>query len=400
MNDGFFSSRELNQTISQPKLIARCGECGLHRTCISPRMPVSGEGKKSVLIVAEAPGEREDRENTQLVGRSGQYLRDVLEDLDCDLDDDCWKTNAIICRPQENETPTNKQIDCCRPNITKLINELQPNVIIPLGSVAIKSLMIPIWQEAVGAITRWAGWIIPNHFPNAWICPNYHPSYLIRNDDPVLDLWFERYLEKAIKLTSKPWKKDPPDYQKKVECIKEPRRAARILRGMMERGGPFAFDYETEGLKPDNKNLSIVSCAVCWRGKRTIAYPWQGEAVKASRELLAGFEFKMAHNLKFEERWTRREFGHGVTNWWWDSMLAAHTLNNTTGITSLKFQSLVRLGQPRYDAHISPYLESESSNKPNRIGELDIEDVLLYNGMDAILTYKLAELQQKDVGVL
>ena len=34
-----------------------CATCGLDQTCTTPRMPVHGEGKKRILVIAEAPGE-------------------------------------------------------------------------------------------------------------------------------------------------------------------------------------------------------------------------------------------------------------------------------------------------------------------------------------------------------
>ena len=38
-------------------------------------MSPTGKGRKKILIVAEAPGKQEDRDNIQLVGKVGKYLR-------------------------------------------------------------------------------------------------------------------------------------------------------------------------------------------------------------------------------------------------------------------------------------------------------------------------------------
>jgi len=100
-----------------------------------------------------------------------------------------------------------------------------------------------------------------------------------------------------------------------------------------------------------------------------------------------------------EERWTLKTFGHGVTNWGWDTMLAAHCLDNRPGICSLKFQALVRLGVPSFNETTEPYLANVKGSPYNRIDEIYPPALLLYNGMDARLEYKLAMVQMKDMGL-
>ena len=62
-------------------------------------MPVSGEGRKGVLIVAEAPGYNEDQQGVQLVGNAGQELTRLLFNIGVRMRRDCWLTNSVICRP-------------------------------------------------------------------------------------------------------------------------------------------------------------------------------------------------------------------------------------------------------------------------------------------------------------
>lgn len=393
MPKGFFSPI-LNQAVHTPR-VSYCGECGLSGGCRSPKMPWTGEGRKGILVVAEAPGEMEDRENTQLVGKAGQRLRRTLRKLGVDLDRDCWKTNAVICCPEKR--PTERQVVCCRPNLLKTIDLLKPDVILLLGTASVKSLIGHVWKEDVGAIGRWVGWRIPCQRSNAWLCPTWHSSYLLRQSDPVLDLWFENHLEAALELEGKPWPDGTPNYAAQVERIYEPSRAAGVLRKMVERGGTVAFDYETDRLKPDHPDASIVSCAVCWEGKKTIAYPWHGEAIKATGELLRSGLGKIGALLKFEQRWTNRVFGHGVRNWQWDTVATAHVLDSRSAITSVKFQSFVRLGMGPYDEEVGPYFRADSSNEPNRIREIPLDRLLLYNSLDALLEFKIAELQRKEM---
>ena len=354
-------------------------------------MEPTGKGLKKILIVGEAPGEQEDSNNTQLIGRAGKLLRRKLKKLDIDLDRDCWKTNAVICRREKDKTPEDYMIKACYPNLRKTIQKYNPNVILLLGAPACKSLLWETWGDDIGRVGRWGGFVIPCRNPNAWIVPTYHPSHILKKDDKILELMFERHLELGIsKRKNKPWI-EIPNYKKQVEIITKPSQAVSFIRDIQD--GIIAFDYETNCLKPEGEGTEIISCSICYNGKRTISYPWQGEAIEATSELLKSPIPKIAANLKFENKWTKVKLGHWVKNWYWDTVVAAHVLNNAPGITSVKFQSFVLLGQEKYNEHIEPFLKEAGKNKFNRIKQIDINDLLLYGGLDSLLEYKIAMKQ-------
>jgi hypothetical protein len=251
-------------------------------------------------------------------------------------------------------------------------------------------------------VGRWVGWQIPNRRWNCWICPTYHPAYLLRSKDGTPELFVRKHLEEALGLEGRPWEK-VPDYSKRVKKELDHYKAAEEIDALEDFEGPVAFDYETTSLKPDGPEAEIVSCslAVDWEregGLDAYAFPWVGEVIPAMKRLLHSKVPKIAHNMKFEERWTRKVFGRGVRNWHWDTMQAAHVLDNRRGITSLNFQSFVHLGQAPYDEDIKPFLKSTGPGKPNRIRELKLTDLLLYGGLDALLTFMLAQKQMKEMG--
>jgi uracil-DNA glycosylase len=371
-------------------VLPRCGSCKLRRGCESPRMPASGKGRRRILVVAEAPGAEEDRRGEQLIGRAGQLLRKYLRRLGVDLDRDCWKTNAVCCRPPDNRTPTDTEIEACRPMVMEDVRNLQPLVILLLGGSAVKSVVGSVWHS-VGPIGRWVGWRIP--WRGSWLCPTWHPSYLLRDEkNEALSLLFDRHLE-AVLAVEKP---APPPPECKPDLIYEPDKAAAAVRTFIDNDAPAAFDFETDRLKPDHPDARIVTCAISDRS-RTVAYPMVGEAEKATGEFLHSTTPKVGWNIKFEERWTRRAFGRGVRNWIHDGMQAAHVLDNRPEITSLKFQAFVRLGFPPYADAVDKYLKAPSSNKANRIRHADLGDLLLYNALDAFLTLRIGVDQMEEL---
>lgn len=345
-----------------------------------------------MLVVGEAPGETEDDAGRPFIGKAGQFLRESLSEHGIDLDKDAWTTNAIICRPPNNQTPDEKQIDYCRPNLVKTIENLNPQVIIPLGKTALTSVLRGLWDK-IDTLERWVGWRIP--YEKHWICPTYHPSYLMRMHSETLDRMFGEHLAQAFAIQRNPPRQ--PNWKERIHVVTDPKVAAVEIAQIQEQGGWVAADYETTCIKPEWPEGKIVSCAVS-NGKHTVSYPFVGKAVIATKDLLLSDNTrKIASNLKMEQRWTIKTFGEGVHCWGWDTMLAAHALDNRPGICSLKFQSFVRLGVPIYNRNIEPFLESHRGPY-NRIQEVELRRLLFYGGMDAILEYYLARKQRKDLG--
>ena len=405
MPQGFFAS-SAKPAPKTTGIVPHCGACGLHKTCESPRMPVTGDGELGVLIVAEAPGHNEDEQGIQLIGKAGQKLRKVLKKIGIDLDRDCWKTNAVICRPKTasdaNRTPTKQEIEYCRPNLIQTMKELKPRVVILLGGPAMESVIGHLWRPDIGPVGRWVGFQIPCQRPNMWICPTYHPSFLERQEDEVLDLWFERHLEGAFNLTGRPWA-EKQEWDKQVQVVMDDEDAAACLKKSLElQNGAIAFDYETTTLKPDTPWSEIVCCSVAWgitEPELTISFPWRGKAKEAMRELIRSPVPKIAQNMKFEDRWTRKEFGHGVRNWVHDTMLMMHAMDNREGICGLKFQAFALLGFPSYNDSVEPFLSAgKGSRGKNKVLECDRAELLRYCGLDSMLEFRLAAKQIQLMG--
>jgi uracil-DNA glycosylase family 4 len=353
-------------------------------------MKYTGKGRLKILVVGEAPGQEEDQEGEQFIGRAGRRLKRELKQQGINFFRDCWKTNALRCRPKDNKTPDSKQIAFCRPALFAEIAELKPKAILLFGAVAGEAVLGHLWERGKKfSMSQWLPWVIPYQPYNCWISTHYHPSYLERAHSELIDVLFRKGLKTALEKKGRPWKQ-VPNYADDVEIIYEASKAAKALRDFKKT--MFAFDYEANCLKPEYEGAEIVSCSFS-NEHRTISFPWVGEAVEATGKLLASPSKKIGCNIKFEERWTRHFFGHRVRNWYWDAMLAAHILNNAAGITSLKFQAFVRLGLPAYDTQIEPYLQSPKGKHLNQIRKVPLKNLLLYGGTDSRLTREIAFLQ-------
>lgn len=353
-----------------------------------------GLGRKQVLIVGEAPGETEDEEGRPFIGKAGQRLRETLSSIGILMDKDCVTTNALICRPPHNATPDEKRIDWCRPNLSNAIKETEPRVIITLGRAALVSVIKNHWKGNVRTLDQWSGWKIPIG-GKYWVCPTYHPSYLLRSNSPLLDQHFSDHLEEAFAI-----KRDPPalsESDKYVELLYDEHHVYAALREIAERGGWAAIDIETNCLKPEYEKARIYCCSVS-NGKKTVAYPWIGKNIETTKKFIRSPRIQMiGAQIKMEERWFQKEFGVGVIDWGWDTVIAAHCLDNRAGITSLKFQVFVQFGIETYNENVEPYLEQHKGHL-NRIHEVELGTLLEYNGHDTLFTYHLARKQRKMLG--
>ena len=411
---GFFSDEEVKVTTPINKKISdtvpACSYCKLYKSCISPKMRPSGKGKKGILIIGEAPGENEDKRGTHFVDVTGRFLRERLEMFDIDLDRDCWKVNAINCRPikkGKNREPTNKEIDYCRPIVFNAIKEYQPKVIILLGGKALRSFIGHRWKKDIGLITKWVGWNIPDQDVLAWVIPTYHPSFIVRNDhtrgEDMALKELDKHLERAIQLTEEPVPLYPlKEQRKKVIKLNNPHEIIQYLKQINQmEGRAHAFDYETTGLKPHSSDQKVLCASICSSFEEAYSFPLDHPKVKILfNEFLSNRRIKkVASNMKYEHNWSRVKLKTIIKGWLWDTMLAAHIIDNRRGITSLKFQTYVQFGIVDYDSEISRYLETGYGNDINKAETCDFDKMLEYNGLDSLFEYKLAYKQIKELGL-
>jgi uracil-DNA glycosylase family 4 len=395
---GFFSAEEMGK----PDF---CDECGLFRTCNSPKMSYTGNGKKKALIIAEAPGEEEDLQGIQLIGQAGQLLRSCLKSLKLDLDNDFWKINSVNCRPPKNRKPTKKEIQHCKPNVEKVIEELKPTFIWLMGGVAIDSLFLDIvsGEQSIG---KWRRYVIPFHKYNAWVIPMYHPSYVNRNKDAKLKMVFESDLQYAASCLSMD-RPTPFDYENRVKKLTVFHDVITELENAHKAETIF-FDYETSSLNPYQKDQKIWSVSFATNSEEAFAFPFHYPGAWDEIELSA-IELmwksiledpdikKVAHHLKFEDKWGRGVLNVKTQNLHWCTMTTQHILDDRPETTGLKFQAFVRWGVLDYEKETQKYIQETDEKGYNKLYLCPIPKLLQYGGLDSLFGFKLLEEQTRQI---
>ena len=400
--EGFFTSKEIECKSRPDGKKYTCSVCGLYKTVNTPRIPPVGNFKKRILNIGQSPSDIDDKLGTHWAGRAGKKLEKVYKQLGIDLFEDCLNINACHCRTSEEDgsgrPPTTTEISCCRKTTLKIIEEYKPQLIVLFGDSALYSVIGHRWKKELGTISKWRGHSIPDQDFKAWICPVFHPQILLNSKYGVEEAIWLNDLEEAIKTLDKtfPIYKEP-----KIEVIED----LSVLREF--RSKVIAFDYETTGLKPYASGHKIICCAVATTPDFAYVFmmPKSRKARQPFVDLLANKDIsKIAHNMKFEDTWSRVILRQKVEAWWRDTMLCAHVLDNRPGITNLKIQTYLRFGVVDYASEISPYLESVdgTTNGFNRIEQLIAlpngdRKLLKYCALDAINEYRLYKEQELDM---
>lgn len=88
-----------------------------------------------LVVVGEAPGEDEERENRPFVGKSGQLLQDLFRraDIPWEL---CYVMNVIPWRPAKNRTPYPYEIMASWRRVEREIEIIGPFVVVAVGGTA------------------------------------------------------------------------------------------------------------------------------------------------------------------------------------------------------------------------------------------------------------------------
>lgn len=399
---GFFNKKETQSNSRPDGKIYSCASCGLIKNCQNPKMKASGNFKKGILNIGNQTTIIDDKKNKQWQTKEGKFLQSIYSELGIDLFDDCLNINAVNCvsldNKKQNRLPNNYEIDCCRKSILKLIKKTQPKIIILFGNEALYSVIGKKWKKDFGTIKKWRGFSIPDQEHKAFLFPVFNPKYVMHSEKEVLTVW-KQDLNNAFSYLDAKFKK----YKKpNINYINDLTPLKQIKNSLV------AFDYETTGLKPHAKGHRIVcaSIAVDENNVFVFSIPKKRKELQPFIDILKNNQIgKMAHNMKFEDTWTNVRLKTEINYWAWDSMLAAHILDNRPEITGLKFQTYINFGIIDYSSEIEPYLkgiESKNGNSLNKILELydnkvNEKKLLEYCALDSIFQYRLAMLQIKKI---
>jgi DNA polymerase len=119
--------------------IRRCDQCRLADTRTNA---LCGEGHPhaELMLIAQAPGQQEDKQGRMFIGPSGRVLDELLQANRIDRSE-VYMTNLIKCMLPKNRKPKSDEITVCSPFLDREIELIDPGILVPLGYYATRYLL-------------------------------------------------------------------------------------------------------------------------------------------------------------------------------------------------------------------------------------------------------------------
>jgi uracil-DNA glycosylase len=157
------------------KEVQACTKCPLHETRTKAVFG-AGDADAEVMFVGEAPGAEEDRQGLPFVGRAGQLLNQMLEEVGLSRED-VFIANVLKSRPPGNRDPQPLEIEACRPYLFEQVRLIEPRVVCTLGNFATKLL-----SGNPAGITRVRGTPQVHELGGrtVFLLPLFHPAAALR----------------------------------------------------------------------------------------------------------------------------------------------------------------------------------------------------------------------------
>ena len=160
--------------------------CGLKKTATNT---VFGDGnpQAKIVFIGEGPGAEEDRQGLPFVGASGQLLDKMLDSIGLDRSN-VYFSNIVFWRPPGNRTPTVGETALCMPFVERLMELIDPEILVTLGGPAAKAMLAE--TSGVGRLRgKWYTYSTPRLSRPVKATAMFHPAYLLGSPAHKREAW-------------------------------------------------------------------------------------------------------------------------------------------------------------------------------------------------------------------
>ena len=178
-----FSAEQIAQ-MDWDELSAAVAGCRACKLCSTRKNTVFGSGSREakLLFFGEGPGADEDAQGLPFVGRAGELLTKMINAMQFSREE-VYICNTIKCRPPNNRNPEPDETAACRAYAERQIELVKPEVIVILGSVALRFLFPNLYGGIRSLRGKW------QDYRGIKVMPTYHPAYLLRNPASKAETW-------------------------------------------------------------------------------------------------------------------------------------------------------------------------------------------------------------------
>lgn len=166
--------------------VTNCRKCPLGYERIQAVFSV-GNPKSPLVFIGEAPGFQEDHRGEPFIGRAGELLNKMIEEVLGLKRQDIYITNVVKCHPMTNpknpeakgndRPPTKEEIEACHLWWQGEMEIIKPKIVCVLGASALSAILgekVSVGEYKGKTFTR------PN-LPGITLFVTYHPAAILRN---------------------------------------------------------------------------------------------------------------------------------------------------------------------------------------------------------------------------
>ena len=404
-----------------------CKKCERHTTKGKCYVRGTGSLKASIMLIGTAPSSRDAFVGKPFMGNDSKHLSDALAQVGLTREQ-VFTTNLVFCYGTEDKRhnlnpPTPQETEACWANVAKEIAYIKPKVIVLMGSQPVEFLL--------GAKTL--------------------GSTLLKTYDSLAFKGVEGFLSGEVKKTTKKGVKEEKPLNKPEQfkvvtspapsiLNRDPSRMPEIVRALkmakdisegvvaevheykykyafseQEAYGlltevlgeckrvlpddPVVLDLETSGFAWFKRKFNpwvakTLSVAFCFREYEAYSISFRPMArsmrnLDLYKQIMEGPWAKAGHNIKFDQTFTRGEFGIKIANITDDSMIIAYHLDQSADIGLGKLSPIWRPDQGFY----WETLEKKYLDKEDKGYESAPDDMLLeYGARDVDVTKTLLKV--------
>lgn len=171
-------------------LAINCNLCELSK---SRRAVVFGQGNldADVMFITDSIATIEDELGKFYVGKSGQLLIKMIENVLGAGVNDFYITSVTKCCPSSNKVININEVNICKPYLEKQIALIRPKLIVTLGDLSYKHITSDLtdFSQIRGKVLK---------YNNIDIIATFSPSFLLRNPSSKKEAYHDMLKIKSI----------------------------------------------------------------------------------------------------------------------------------------------------------------------------------------------------------
>lgn len=167
------------------QIVSTCTSCPLHAERTQTVFD-RGNVDADLMVIGEAPGREEDLSGDAFVGRAGQRQTRIITAAQVP-EDHIYFGNVLKCRPPRNRFPDDPAIPLtCMGYLRQQIDLVKPIAIVLAGKQALRYVLLHGTSEQADPVGPWINKQFRRRdlYGDIRFLVVYHPSYLLRRNDP------------------------------------------------------------------------------------------------------------------------------------------------------------------------------------------------------------------------